>query len=102
MVVIMAYDDIKRDTKTQTINIKTYYVDGIHTCMSWYGSSEHAREACMFLGSMKFGTVNVCMFLESLLYEYDGGKYPTLLKPDCNCPLINDNGSCDVNHNVLI
>ena len=47
-------------SSTTTLSVKTYSINGIPVCMSWYGCDKHKREACQFLLSRQFGTILVC------------------------------------------
>lgn len=70
-------------SEVKTLEVKTFAINGIPVCLSWYGCEKHKREACQFLLQRKFGTMLVCGLTGDDLQQ-DHNKINPVPK---NCPL---------------
>ena len=62
----------KHTTDLVTLEVKTFAINGVPVCMSWYGCDKHNREACQFLLQRHFGGILVCgLNGEDILQEAD-------------------------------
>jgi len=66
-----------------SISFDRFTVDGVPTCMAWYGSGGHGRMACFFIGTSHFGSQMHCMCLSKRIWPDDNN----ILRPVDGCPL---------------
>ena len=77
------YKEHKRTSGTATIKVKTFEIDGIPVCQSWYGCEKHKRESCQFLLVRRYGTIKVCGLTGEDLPDIPD----TINRVPDNCPL---------------
>lgn len=80
------YYQWERTTEIVPIMVRKFAVQGLPTCLSWYGDDNHQREACQFLLTRHFGTIFVCAFSGADIQNY-GDDENNLLQPPENCPI---------------
>jgi len=84
---IKIYNKNKHEQEEVTLKIKRFKLNGIPVCLSWSGSENKEREACMFLGLRRMGTQYVCMYGGEDIFHEMGDP----IKPCKNCPLWKEN-----------
>ena len=82
---MIKYTDYKRTAIDVNLTFKKYTVDGKETCSSWAGDDVNPKESCFFLGTKRFGTEHVCMYIGQQSIDFHEGT--SLTKPTVNCPL---------------
>lgn len=85
----MSFEKYKRETEIVSVEFERFTVNGLPTCMAWFGDNDHKRQCCSFLGTSNFGTVDRCLMTGERLHA-DYENFETLTTPRKNCPLWKD------------
>ncbi len=56
---MVKYDNHKRETSVEIIEVLKYTIDGEPTCYSWFGGDGHESEICQFLLSQWGASLSV-------------------------------------------
>ena len=81
------YSSCRREVSEVALSIRRFKVEGLPTCLSWYGSEDHPREVCRFYGTRQFGTQPVCLAMADNIHYYDDVLGGYLCRPVEGCPV---------------